>query len=325
MSTIIGKRRALGRGLAALIPEAASPSSASSSPAAGDGGGNGGASSHGNGSAAVGVRSDGLFVVAIEEVHPGPHQPRKTFDDERLDELAESIRTQGIIQPLVVRRSPSGSGFELIAGERRWRAAQRAGLHEVPVVVREVAERQAFEMALVENLQRADLNPIEEAEGYQRLFAEFGYTQEALADRVGKDRSTVANALRLLRLPPAVRELVVGGRLAMGHARALLGLDSDASIDRLARQTVARDLSVRQVEALVRKERQDASDAAPAKPTPEPPSPAARDLTLRLERSLGTRVKLVQLDPTRGHLEIQYHSLDQLDGILDKILGPGPA
>jgi ParB family chromosome partitioning protein len=325
MSTIIGKRRALGRGLAALIPEAASPSSAPSSPAAGDGGGNGSASGHGNGGLAVGVRSDGLFVVAIEEVHPGPHQPRKTFDDERLDELAESIRTQGIIQPLVVRRSPSGSGFELIAGERRWRAAQRAGLHEVPVVVREVAERQAFEMALVENLQRADLNPIEEAEGYQRLFAEFGYTQEALADRVGKDRSTVANALRLLRLPPAVRELVVGGRLAMGHARALLGLDSDASIDRLARQTVARDLSVRQVEALVRKERQDASDAAPAKPTPEPPSPAARDLTLRLERSLGTRVKLVQLDPTRGHLEIQYHSLDQLDGILDKILGPGPA
>jgi ParB family chromosome partitioning protein len=325
MSTIIGKRRALGRGLAALIPEAASPSSAPSSPAAGDGGGNGSASGHGNGGLAVGVRSDGLFVVAIEEVHPGPHQPRKTFDDERLDELAESIRTQGIIQPLVVRRSPSGSGFELIAGERRWRAAQRAGLHEVPVVVREVAERQAFEMALVENLQRADLNPIEEAEGYQRLFAEFGYTQEALADRVGKDRSTVANALRLLRLPPAVRELVVGGRLAMGHARALLGLDSDASIDRLARQTVARDLSVRQVEALVRKERQDASAAAPAKPTPEPPSPAARDLTLRLERSLGTRVKLVQLDPTRGHLEIQYHSLDQLDGILDKILGPGPA
>jgi ParB family chromosome partitioning protein len=325
MSTIIGKRRALGRGLAALIPEAAAPSSGATGTAVGDGGSNGGAGTHGNGSNAVGVRADGLFVVAIEDVHPGPHQPRKTFDDERLDELAESIRTQGIIQPLVVRRSPSGSGFELIAGERRWRAAQRAGLHEVPVVVREVAERQAFEMALVENLQRADLNPIEEAEGYQRLFAEFGYTQEALADRVGKDRSTVANALRLLRLPPAVRELVVGGRLAMGHARALLGLDSDASIDRLARQTVARDLSVRQVEALVRKERQDATAAAPAKPTPEPPSAAARDLTQRLERSLGTRVKLVQLDPTRGHLEIQYHSLDQLDGLLDKLLGPGSA
>ena len=312
---MIGKRRALGRGLAALIPEAAAPLAGAGAP-----------DSHGDGHAAGGngstaTRSDGLYMVGIEEVHPGPHQPRKTFDDERLDELAESIRTQGIIQPLVVRRSPSGSGFELIAGERRWRAAQRAGLHEVPVVVREVAERQAFEMALVENLQRADLNPIEEAEGYQRLFAEFGYTQEALADRVGKDRSTVANALRLLRLPPSVRELVVAGRLAMGHARALLGLDSDAAIDRLARQTVARDLSVRQVEALVRRERQDAAEAE-SKPAPEPPSAAARDLAQRLERTLGTRVKLVQSDPTRGHLEIQYHSLDQLDGILDKILGP---
>jgi ParB family chromosome partitioning protein len=235
--------------------------------------------------------------------------------------LAESIRSQGIIQPLVVRKSPSGQGFELIAGERRWRAAQRAGLHEVPVVVREVAEREAFEMALVENLQRADLNPIEEAEGYQRLFAEFGYTQEALADRVGKDRSTIANALRLLKLPPAVRELVVGGRLAMGHARALLGLESDAAIDKLARQTVARDLSVRQVEALVRRERQETIADAPKPAAPEGPSPAARDLAQRLERALGTRVKVVEADATRGQLEIQYHSLDQLDGILEKILG----
>jgi ParB family chromosome partitioning protein len=257
------------------------------------------------------------LLVGIEEVRPGPHQPRKTFDDERLDELAESIRTQGIIQPLVVRKSPAGDGYELIAGERRWRAAQRAGLHEVPVVVREVAERQAFEMALVENLQRADLNPIEEAEGYQRLLAEFDYTQEALADRVGKDRSTVANALRLLKLPPSVRELVVSGRLAMGHARALLGLDSHDAIDRLARQTVARDLSVRQVEALVRRERQEAS--AEPKPGPAQPSAAARDLSQRLERSLGTRVRVIEKDPTKGHLEIQYHSLDQLDGILAKI------
>jgi ParB family chromosome partitioning protein len=312
---MIGKRRALGRGLAALIPEAAGPPAGM--PLA-----DGGASGSSNGSAghgATATRSDGLYVVAIEDVHPGPHQPRKTFDDERLDELAESIRTQGIIQPLVVRKRPGGGGFELIAGERRWRAAQRAGLHEVPVVVREVAERQAFEMALVENLQRADLNPIEEAEGYQRLLGEYGYTQEGLADRVGKDRSTVANALRLLRLPSPVRELVVSGRLAMGHARALLGLDSDDAIDRLARQTVARDLSVRQVEALVRRERQ--GETADAKPAPEPLSPAARDLAQRLERTLGTRVKVVQADPTRGHLEIQYHSLDQLDAILDKIIG----
>ncbi|HEY0712263.1 MAG TPA: ParB/RepB/Spo0J family partition protein, partial [Polyangia bacterium] len=230
-----GKRRALGRGLAALIPEAA-PSASSpvtsetAIPAA---------IASAEEKAALPARTRGLFSVGIEEVRPGPHQPRKTFADGQLDELAESIRTQGIIQPLVVRRAPDGDGYELIAGERRWRAAQRAGLHEVPVVVREVADREAFEMALVENLQRADLNPIEEAEGYQRLFAEFGYTQEALAERVGKDRSTIANALRLLKLPPAVRELVVSGRLAMGHARALLGLESDGAIDKLARQTVA--------------------------------------------------------------------------------------
>jgi ParB family transcriptional regulator, chromosome partitioning protein len=307
-----GKRRALGRGLAALIPEAAAPSTApvGSVPA---------------GAAAAGLagRMDGggLRQVAIEDVHPARHQPRKSFDDGRLGELAESIRTQGIIQPLVVRRRDSG-GYELIAGERRWRAAQRAGLHDVPVVIRDVAEQRAFEMALVENLQRADLNPIEEAEGYQRLMAEFGYTQEALAGRVGKDRSTVANALRLLKLPPAVREMVIGGRLSMGHARALLGLESDTAIERLARQTVARELSVRQVETLVRRERQDEAEAASPKPPPPPLSPAARDLTVRLEQSLGTRVKLVQADATRGHIEIHYHSLDQLDGLLEKII-PG--
>jgi ParB family chromosome partitioning protein len=308
---MIGKRRALGRGLAALIPEAAER------PSPDDGGG----SAAPVAPAAVN-RGDGLRSVAIEDVHPARQQPRKSFDDDRLEQLAESIRSQGIIQPLVVRRR-EGGGFELIAGERRWRAAQRAGLHEVPVVIRDVAEQRAFEMALVENLQRADLNPIEEAEGYQRLMAEFGYTQESLAERVGKDRSTVANSLRLLKLPPPVREMVIGARLSMGHARALLGLDSDADIERLARQTVARELSVRQVETLVRRERdEDGHGSRSPAPPPAPPSPAARDLVNRLESALGTRVKLVQSDPTRGHLEIHYHSLDQLDSILEKLL-PG--
>jgi ParB family chromosome partitioning protein len=251
-------------------------------------------------------------------VHPSTSQPRKTFDDERLGELAESIRVQGIIQPLVVRERAEG-GYELVAGERRWRAAQRAGLHEVPVVVREIALARAFEMALVENLQREDLNPIEEAEAYQRLVAEFGYTQESLAARVGKDRSTVANALRLLRLPEGVRGLVIGGRLGMGHARALLGLDSDDAIERVARQTVSRALSVRQVEALVRRERTRA-EATPA--APPRPSPAARDLTERLQRALGTRVRLVEAGPGRGYLEIHFHSLDELDTVLAKILPP---
>jgi ParB family chromosome partitioning protein len=290
-----GKRQALGRGLAALIPSAGD--GASESPARGQAGG-------------------GLRTLDIETIHPSSKQPRKHFDDSRLDELAESIRSQGIIQPLVVRVR-AGGGFELVAGERRWRAAQRAGLHQVPAVVREVAESQAFEMALVENLQREDLNPIEEAEGYQRLVAEFGYTQESLSARVGKDRSTVANALRLLKLPPAVRAMVIEGRLNMGHARALLGLEDDHVIERLARQAASRGLSVRQVEALVKRERENGD--RPAGQLAQP-SPAARDLVRRLEQALATKVKLAESSPTSGRIEIHYASLDQLDAVLAKIL-----
>jgi ParB family transcriptional regulator, chromosome partitioning protein len=316
-----GKRRALGRGLAALIADASPTQSRAEAPPPPPPPGMPTSLAGAAALAMPPVRGDGLHLAAIEDVHPARHQPRKTFDDERLEELAESIRVQGIIQPLIVRRR-SGGGYELIAGERRWRAAQRAGMHEVPVIVREVAEERAFELALVENLQRADLNPIEEAEGYQRLMAEFGYTQETLAGRVGKDRSTVANALRLLKLPPAVRDMVIAGRLSMGHARGLLGLESDTAIERLARQTVARELSVRQVETLVRRERQEGNAArrTAASPTPAPPSPAARDLVQRLEQALGTRVKLVQADETSGHIEIHYHSLDELDAVLAKII-----
>ena len=290
-----GKRQALGRGLAALIP---------------------GASDADSDAAARAPGGSGLRVLDIESIHPSTKQPRKHFDDGRLDELAESIRSQGIIQPLVVRMR-AGGGFELVAGERRWRAAQRAGLHQVPAVVREVAESQAFEMALVENLQREDLNPIEEAEGYQRLVAEFGYTQESLSARVGKDRSTVANALRLLKLPPVVRSMVIEGRLNMGHARALLGLESDPAIERLARQAASRGLSVRQVEALVKRERESGDRPAPQ---PAPASPAARDLVHRLEQALATRVKLVESSSKSGRLEIYYTSLDELDAVLAKIL-----
>jgi ParB family chromosome partitioning protein len=279
VSTPPPKRKALGRGLAALIPSAAPPPPPVAAPAP------------------VARSNDGLRTVAIEDVHPSPGQPRKHFDDARLEELAASIRAQGIIQPLVVRLREAG-GYELIAGERRWRAAQRAGLHEVPAVVRDVAEKRAFEMALVENLQRQDLNPIEEAQGFERLIAEFGYTQEAMATRVGKDRSTVANALRLLRLPDSVREMVTEGRLAMGHARALLGLEETDAIERLARRVLARELSVRQVEALVKRER-DGGGNEPA-PSPTPVSASARDLGERLTRSLGTRVKVIEEGPGKG-------------------------
>jgi ParB family chromosome partitioning protein len=292
------KRQALGRGLAALIPGAKPPEAPAPAPDP------------------AGRAADGLRTLAIEDVHPAPGQPRKQFDDARLDELAASIKAQGIIQPLVVRLREAG-GYELIAGERRWRAAQRAGLHEVPAVVRDVAEKRAFEMALVENLQREDLNPIEEAQGFERLIEEFGYTQEALAGRVGKDRSTVANALRLLRLPTSVRGLVTEGRLQMGHARALLGLEHTEAIERLARRVVARELSVRQVEALVKREREgDAKEPA----APAQPSSSARDLGERLSRALGTRVRVVEAGPGKGHLEVAYHSLDQLDAVLARIL-----
>ena len=304
------KRQALGRGLAALIPGAPTPLSsmtvgaASARPREGAG--------------------DGTRTVAIEDVHPSTEQPRKTFDGERLEELAASIRTQGIIQPLIVRQRAAG-GYELIAGERRWRAAQRAGLHEVPAVIRDVAPAQAFEMALVENLQREDLNPIEEAAGYERLVAEFGYTQEKLADRVGKERSTVANALRLLRLPDGVRALVAQGRLSMGHARALLGLETVDAMERLARRTVAQDLSVRKVEEAVRRDRAGGTGGGGEKAgtaTAGRPSPNARDLGLQLTRALGTRVDINEAAPGRGHIAIHYHSLDQLDALLERLVAP---
>jgi len=299
------KRKALGRGLAALIPGAAPPVAAFARPMSG---------------------SDAGRTIPIEDVHPSPHQPRTSFDDARLDELAESIKAQGIIQPVVVR-ARAGGGYELIAGERRWRAAQRAGLHEVPAVVRDVAPSQAFEMALVENLQREDLNPLEEAAGYERLIEEFGYTQESLAERVGKDRSTVANAVRLLRLPEGVRKLLADGRLSMGHARALLGLESATNMERLGRRAVAQDLSVRKVEELVRRDREAARDvpdvhaaARAASPPRAGTSANARDLGLRLSRALATRVEIAEAGPGSGQIVVHYHSLDQLDALLERLL-----
>jgi ParB family chromosome partitioning protein len=354
------KRQALGRGLAALIPPApggATPgggddpaSSPSPAPPAG-GPGNGAGAGFATPAAAPGgggassrplsANREGLRIVGIEEVHPSLAQPRKSFDDAKLDELATSIRNQGLIQPLVVRLRELGlgGGYEIIAGERRWRAAQRAGLHTLPVVVREVAPDRAFELAMVENLQREDLNPIEEAEGFDRLIREFDYSQESLAARIGKDRSSVANALRLLRLPVGVRSLVIEGRLSMGHARAILGLEATGdspvaaseNMERMGRRVVSRELSVRQVEELVRKEREQAREGVPGKSGTEPargavpagaPSASARDLATRLSRTFATRVRVVESGEGRGHIEIHYGSLDELDGLLAKLMGP---
>jgi ParB family chromosome partitioning protein len=300
-----GKRRALGRGLSALLPQAPRPPAP---PAAG--------ARAATAEAPTGPRN--YYVAPIEEIHPQPNQPRRRFAEPDLEELAQSIRTYGVIQPLIVR-TRAGGGFLLIAGERRWRASQRAGLLEVPVVVQDVASREAFERALVENLQRADLNPIEEAEAYQRLSTDHGYTQEQLSERVGKERSTVANSLRLLKLPSGVRDRVEEGALSMGHARALLGLESVAEIEVVSRQVVSKGLSVRATEALVR-ERQ-AGKARPAAKVAARKSPSVRDVENRLTKALGAQVNLFEGKKGKGgRLEIRYADLDDLDRLLEKLL-----
>jgi ParB family chromosome partitioning protein len=254
-----------------------------------------------------------MLMLPVEAVERNPRQPRKRFEEKALEELAASIRAHGIIEPVLVRRE--GGKYRILAGERRWRAAQRAGLKEVPVVVREASEREAFELALVENLQREDLNAIEEAEAFEVLLDDHKLTQEAIAERVGKDRSTVANALRLLKLPEDVRNLVKDGKLDMGHARALLGLEGEEPIRRAAARVLREGLSVRATEALVRQlTRKDKPSAqAPAE------SPAVRALTTRLQRRLGTRCRVLPKSANAGKLEVEYTSLDELDGILAKI------
>jgi len=226
------------------------------------------------------------FLCPVEELRPHSQQPRKNFDDAKMAELVASIREKGVIQPLVVRNA--GDHYQIIAGERRWRAAQRAGLKEVPVVIQDVSEDWALEMALIENIQREDLNPIEEAEAYRYLMGSFDLSQEEVAKRVGKDRSTVANALRLLRLPRSVQQDVVAGRLSMGHARALLALEGGARLQEARDLVVKKQLSVRQAEELVKR----LKTAAPVAARPKPASPELTDLAVRLQRQLGTQVRI---------------------------------
>jgi ParB family chromosome partitioning protein len=256
-----------------------------------------------------------VMQLPIESVQRSAAQPRKSFDERGLEELATSIREHGVLEPILVRRA--GAGYAIVAGERRWRAAQRAGLREIPALLREASDRESFELALVENLQRADLNAMEEAEAFDALTREHGLTQEQVAERVGKDRSTVANAMRLLKLPADVRDQVRGGALEMGHARALLALEKAEAIRKVAHQVVREGLSVRATEALVRRmlhpgEARPRGGAAPD-------SPNVKALVTRLERRLGTRCRVVQKNAQSGKLEIDYGSLVELDGILDKI------
>jgi ParB family chromosome partitioning protein len=295
MSSLADRRRpALGRGMAALLSNAPAPAPP---PAA-----------------AVAGRS--FLSLPIEAIERSAEQPRKRFDEARLEELAASIREHGVVEPILVRKQ--GQRYRIVAGERRWRAAQRAGLSEVPVLVREASDAEAFELALVENVQRADLNAIEEAEAYQVLVDEHGLTQEQVAARVGKERSTVANALRLLKLPEDVRDGVRDGRLEMGHARALLGLEGAEAIRRAAARVLREGLSVRATEALVR-ELAGGGGKKKESASAEAESASVRAVVNRLQRRLGCKARVVCKSATTGRIELDYTSLDELDGILAKI------
>jgi len=291
------KKRGLGRGLDALLGAAASRPA---SPGVAD---------------AIPAGEDRILrQLPVDLIQRGKYQPRKDIDPESLQELADSIKAQGVMQPIVVRPI-SDHRYEIIAGERRWRAAQLAGLDEIPALVRDVADKAAIAMSLIENIQREDLNPIEEAAALLRLQQEFELTQQEVADAVGKSRSTVANLLRLMSLQADVRRLVEHGDLEMGHARALLGLDATRQ-SQAARSVVARGLSVRQTEALVR-HLLERKDAAPA--TPRSIDPNIRQLQDDLSRRLGTRVEIRHGAGGKGKLVLAYNSLDELDGILSHI------
>ena len=263
---------------------------------------------------AAGEAGDGsLRSVPVERIRRGRHQPRRIVDESALEELAHSVRSRGIVQPIVVR--PTGSdGFEIVAGERRWRAAQMAGLHEVPVVVRECSDSEAAAVALIENIQREDLNPIEEAEGYRTLADEFGLTHQELADTVGRSRSSVSNTLRLLELNRDVRALVEQGELDMGHARALLAL-SGAEQSETAAEVVRRGLSARETEKLVRSKAK--GDAAAGGPRARDPDVVR--LESELADRLGAKVRIDHKAKGRGSVTIHYSSLEALDGILQRI------
>ncbi len=291
------ERRGLGRGLGALIPSTPAAPGASGAPAEG-----------------------GALEAELDEIVPNPHQPRQGMDAKELEELAASIREHGLIQPLVVAPLPPGapSGrarYQLIAGERRWQAARLAGLTRVPVVVKNVSPRELLELALVENIQRSDLNALEEALAYQQLIQEFGLTQEEVATRVGRSRVAVANTLRLLRLPDEIKDALREGRISEGHARAILGLDDTADQLAVLRAVEKRALSVRQTEELVR---HLASASEPA-PPPEPPSPHHRALEDAFRNALGTKVSLSKGE-RGGRLVVYFYSDEELQAIYERIV-----
>ncbi|MBY4637356.1 ParB/RepB/Spo0J family partition protein [Sphingopyxis sp. XHP0097] len=295
----------LGRGLNALFGDAAveSPVLASAGGAA----------------RPAPVDGDAVQHIALGAIRPLPGQPRRHFDEAAIAELSVSIAARGLLQPIIVRRAPDGQGYQLVAGERRWRAAQRAGLHQIPTLVRELDDAATYEIALVENIQREDLNAIEEAVAYRRLIEDYGHSQEALAKLVGKSRSHVANLMRLLDLPPTVRAMVADGSLAMGHARALIGADE---AETLARRVVKEGLSVRAVESLVRDSRaprKSAGDAAPSSGR----DPDIVAVERHLSELLGIGTAIQYAGGGKGTLTLKFASLDQLDMICQRLSGEG--
>jgi len=299
MNTGLDKqRKALGKGLSALLPPrpgpAATPTPTTPSPEASP------------------------TRLPIEAIQPNPMQPRTVFQFERLEELAGSIRANGIIQPLIVRRDQDT--YQIVAGERRWRAAKMAGLTDVPVIVQDVADSQLLELALIENIQREDLNPIETAHAYDRLHRELGLSHEEIGRRTGKDRSSIVNSIRLLKLPKEVQMLVATQRLSMGHARAILGLNSPEQQIQVAETAAAQGLSVRKVEATVQEMTSDRPKPGGSKRSGNMDAnvKAAVD---RLERALGTRVRVVELSEQRGRIEIEYYSQAELERLFQQIVG----
>jgi len=282
------KRVALGKGLGALIPEFEKEESRT------------------------------LLFCGIEEIVPNRSQPRKHFDESKLQELAESIREKGILEPLIVRRVDGG--YELIVGERRWRAAQKAGLKEVPVLVKEIEGREALEFSLIENLQREDLNPIEEAEAFKRLIEEFNLSQGELATRIGKDRTTIANVLRLLKLPSEIRNHLLQNRITSGHARAILSLETKEKQKELCALIIQKGLSVREAEALAKRwSEKPKRVVTPTKRGSDLESQLS-SLQDSLRRHLGTKVHITQKGK-RGEIEIEYYSFEDLERIIEAILG----
>jgi ParB family chromosome partitioning protein len=287
------QRKALGKGLSALLPSR--PAATVAPPPAAP-----------------------TNSLSIRSIHPNPVQPRSIFQPERLEELAASIRANGIIQPLIVRRS--GDEYQIIAGERRWRAAQMAGLTEVPVVVQDVADARMLEVALIENIQREDLNPIETAHAYERLHRELGLSQEEIGRRTGKDRTSIVNTMRLLRLPDPVQSLLAAQRLSMGHARAILGLPTEEQQIEIAEKASAQGMSVRQVEGLVQELTSERPGKGRKQKEPRKTDPNVQAAVEELTRVLGTRVKIVEVSDQHGRIEIEYYSQEELSRLYEHIV-----